>query len=118
LNDIQDVREPTELGDAMRELNEDIVDEESKQSSIDMRTRLNKYEIPTLSAVDMLVSFKMIPEECLSLTRQLKRLRVSLNGEGRKELVSVVHGQREHKEASRGLLSGMGESIKGFFGGS
>jgi hypothetical protein len=62
-----------------------------------------------------LVAFNFIPDRCLIFTRQKKRLAVSINGQGRKEIVDIAAGRRE--EAMKKGLS-FGDRIKGFMHGS
>lgn len=90
-----DVKESSELGESLRELNNDELDKNKKVSGIDMRSRLHPIEISSILAVDALVLFKMMPLNCSSFTRQKKRLAVSEHGQGRKEIVDIVGGKRE-----------------------
>jgi len=98
---IQNVPESTELGDVLRELNKDVV-EDNRMSGIDMRARLHFMEISNILALDTLVAFKLLPIDVLSFTRQKKRLSVSIKGEGRKEIVQIVGGIQE-KDENKGL---------------
>ena len=99
---VQDIIQPTELGETLKNLNDDHLDPGTRMSNIDMRTRLGWSEIPSLLCIDSLVAFKFLPTNCLTLTRQKKRLNVSLKGEGRKEIVSIVAGKREQEANSMG----------------
>jgi len=89
------IRDSTELGDSLKELNNDDIEAGTRMSGIDMRSRLHYMEISSILAVDSLVSFKFLPVSCLAFTRQKKRLSVSLNAEGRNDIVKVVSGKRE-----------------------
>jgi len=88
--------EPTELGESLRELNDDTISSENRMSGIDMRTRLNMFEIPPILSVDSLVGFKFLPIDCLTFTRQKKRLNVSQDGEGRREMCEIIGGKKEN----------------------
>jgi len=114
---ITPVSNPTELGESLRESFEDHIDPVTKMSSIDMKTRIyNVFERNAMMAIDSSVSLGMLPVRCLVITRQAKRLNVSMKGEGRKEIVDLVAGKREHDKqvASGGLFGG----IKNMMGGN
>jgi len=85
---------PTELGEALEQLNKDNIDEKTNMTSIDMRTRLSGVEISGVMSIDTLIALKVIPVDCLMLTRQKKRLSVSLDGKGRDEIVGIVGGKQ------------------------
>jgi len=102
----QDITEDTELGAALRELNNDNTESGHRMSGIDMRTRLHYTELASVLAIDTLVAFKFLPMSCLVFTRQKKRLAVSLAGKGREEIVSIVHGkQGQDENKSKGFFS-------------
>jgi len=111
-----DIIQPTELGEAMKELDDDTVDPNTRMSRIDMRSRLHPMEISSILAMDTLVALKVIPSSCLAFTLQKKRLNVSLMGQGRKEKVEMAVGKRE-QDAKTGMMGGMIDKAKGFFGG-
>jgi len=79
---------------------------ETGMSNIDMRSRLHYSEISSLLAIDTLVAFAFLPHKCLRMTRQKKRLSVSLKGKGREEIVDLVAGKRtlEKESASKSLI--------------
>ena len=95
---IAEVQQPTELGETLRELNDDTIDNNTRMSGIDMRANLHPYDEPSILAMDGLVAFKFLPSSCLALTRQKKRLSVSIAGRGRSDIVSIVAGKRDHEE--------------------
>ena len=109
------VNQPTELGEAMRDLDNDELDPSTRMSNIDTRARLQIFEINSLWAIDSLVAMKFLPSSCLPISRQRKRLSVSLNGEGRTERVNMTIGQRD--QAAKEGQGGMMDRVKGFFGG-
>lgn len=92
----QPIHEVTELGEVMRNLDDDIQDRITKMSNIDFNTRLTADEINNIMIIDELTRLGILPDN-IGLTRQKKRLSVSLKGEGRKEKVAIVQGEREHK---------------------
>jgi len=112
---ITHITQPTELGETIQSLNDDSTDYETRMSKIDMNTRLGWSEIPSCLAIDSLVAFKLLPTSSLALTRQKKRLNVSLNGQGRKEIVEIVGGKREQdaKAGGGGFFSGLKERLTG-----
>lgn len=108
----QQVIDKTELGEALDHLNNDQIDEQdSRMSNIDLRSRLHHTEIASVLALDSLVSLGVLPSRCLAFTRQKKRLAVSLEGKGRLDIIEIVRG-KEEREVTR---SGMGK-IKSLFG--
>lgn len=114
MNETQ-VNQPTELGEAMKDLDNDDLDGTTRMSNIDTRSRLSILEINSLWAIDSLVAMKFLPSSCLPISRQRKRLTVSLTGLGRKERVQMTIGQRD--QAAKEGQGGIGDKIKGFFGG-
>ncbi|HUV85303.1 MAG TPA: hypothetical protein VMV86_06295 [Methanosarcinales archaeon] len=100
---ISQVVNTSELGDTLKELNLDTMDNASRMSAIDMRSNLHPFEINSVLAVDALVALGFLQTKCLSFTRQKKRLAVSLGGRGRDDIVNIVQGKREHDKASPSL---------------
>jgi len=90
-----DFKEQTDLSETLKELNQDSLDTETGMSGIDMRTRLSHIEIPAILGIDSLVSMNVLPQELLQLTRQKKRLAVSLGGLGRREIVKIATGRQD-----------------------
>ena len=103
------INQSSELGDSLKELNLDIVEQNTRMSGIDMRARLHPLEISSILALDTLVSLGICPHKCLSFTRQKKRLSVSEDGKGREEIVEIVGGKKEQD-----VRSGMGGMIDRF----
>jgi len=104
--DIQPINNPAETKEAMKELNEDVIDPNTRMSTIDMKTRLGGTEIMYVLAFDSLVGLGVCPTRSLIITRQKKRLNVSLNGKGREEQVELAVGDKKSREASKGFMSG------------
>lgn len=111
---IHNVEEPSELAEVVRELNDDRIREDMQMSDIDMKSRLHSIEVPQILAVDSLVSLNFLPPSCLPFTRQKKRLSVSLNGEGRNDIIKIVAGKRELEGESMG--KSMINRLGGIFG--
>ena len=95
---ITSVNETTELGESLKELNDDSIEPGTRMSGIDMRSNLHHIEVSSILAVDSLVAFKFLPISCLSFTRQKKRLAVSIAALGRNNIVDIVGGKKEHEE--------------------
>ena len=108
------ITQPTELGETLKELNDDTIEPETRMSGIDMRARLHPMEIVGLLGIDTLVAFRVLPESCLQFTRQKKRLSVSIKGEGRKEIVDITGGKREHDAKMGG--GGFVDKLRSFAG--
>lgn len=86
-------RESTEMGDVLENLNLDKIEDNTRMSGIDLRARLHPIEISSVLAVDSLVALRILPIECLSFSRQKKRLSVSTDGKGRQEIVDIVRSR-------------------------
>lgn len=112
---VTNITQSTELEGSLKELNSDDINPETRMSQIDMRTRLHPIEISSVLAIDTLVAFGVLPQRCLPLSTQKKRLNVSQDGKGRIEMVELVAGKRD-LDVKAGTLSKMGEGIKSFFG--
>ena len=110
---ITQIMQPTEIGDSLKELNNDNIDVSSRMSGIDMRSRLHHLEISSVLALDALVSLRVLPTRVLAFTRQKKRLAISLNGKGREDIVNIVAGKRD-LEAN--TFTGVKDRIGNFFG--
>jgi hypothetical protein len=106
----QDIIETTEMKEALDALNKDDVDVKGK-SSMDLRARLHYMEIAGMMGLDTLAMYHMVSSRAKYITESKKRLSVSLNGEGRKEIVAVTTGdnQGENSQASMGkrLMQGL-----------
>jgi hypothetical protein len=112
---IQPIQQPTETGETIRELNEDKLDKKTRMSSIDMRSRLHPFQISSMTTFDSLISMKFLPRDCSAITRQIKRLSVSIEGKGRQEIVQITGGLKEHEEKKG--MGGMLGGIKDWLGG-
>lgn len=93
-----DITQSSEMGESIRELNSDDIDPVTKQSAIDKKTRIDKYEEMFLLIVDSLRGFKFLPAETNNITTQKKRLAISRDGRGRDEIVRMVVGDREYQK--------------------
>lgn len=102
---VQTVEQKSEIQGAAEVLFEDKEDASTKLSSVDMRTRLNDSQIPCIAVADELSKLGVIPA-ANSFTRNVKRLNISLNGEGRKELVSIGSGVVQ-AERGGGMIDGL-----------
>jgi|SRR3989304_1303047 len=86
----------TELGQTLKELNKDVIESQSmNSSSVDQRTRLHYIEVQGITEFDFLISVKFLPKSLLPLTRQKKRNNISLDGLGRKEIVQIASAKIE-----------------------
>ena len=103
------IQEKTELGEVMQSLDSDTLDTGTGMSSIDFNTRLGATEISSIMIIDELTRLGILPQN-LGISRQKKRLAVSLDGKGRGEKVQIVQGQREHTGGGK-LMGG----LKGLF---
>jgi hypothetical protein len=108
----QDIVENTEMKEAMDELNKDEIDSRG-YSSMDLRSRLHYLEIAGVMGLDCLASYHMVSLKAKSITENKKRLAVSLDGSGRKEIVAVATGGESEEKG----MAGMGKRfMRGLFG--
>jgi hypothetical protein len=115
-NNTTQIVQGTELGESLKELNDDSIQDDSRMSSVDFKARLHYLELPSILAMDTLVAFRVLPPECLSFTRQKKRLSISLAGKGREEMVSMVHGKKEMDKQMMNSGGGMMNQMKSIVG--
>lgn len=100
--------EISELQGSLQELNNDTVSPITRNSGIDLRTRLYNSEIASITVLDTLVAFNFLPMSIVPFTLQKKRLAVSLRGKGRDEIVELVAGKRETDiQAKSGFFGNM-----------
>jgi len=109
---IASTQQPTELGDTLKELNSDVIDMDSNMSGIDLRSNLREIEVASLLAFDTLIALEFYPLPTLRLSRQKKRLSVSLNARGRSDIVEITKGERTHQKEKITFT----EKIKNFMG--
>lgn len=95
--------ESSDLAEVLKQLNLDSIDAKTGMTDIDMRSRLGAVEIPAILTLDSLVSMRVLPAQCLQLTRQKKRLAVSLYGQGRREIVKIATAQVENENEQRAI---------------
>ncbi len=79
-NGIINSQEISELQGSLQELNNDTVNQNTRMSGIDLRTRLHNTEIASITVLDTLVAFNFLPMSIVPFTLQKKRLAVSLKG--------------------------------------
>jgi len=96
-SDEQDVLQQSELKEVIAELNEDKLSREG-MSSIDMKTNLTFLEKAAYHAFDALITMKFLPKSASSISRIGKRLNVSIEGKGRKDIVDIVGRNQENKK--------------------
>ena len=106
-----DIKTPSEIKDALVELNEDKSDKDTNMSSIDFKARISPFEEKAMLVIDGLISLNAMPIEVLAITRQKKRLSVSRQGKGREEMLKAIIGGKDRQE-KKGLF----QKIRGFVG--
>ena len=90
-----DIKDTTELGEALDHQNRDIEDE-NKLSSVDFISRINEYQHAPLVAVDTIAAMGVISSQARIVVKNIMRKAVSLGGKGREEFVQVVTGKKEN----------------------
>lgn len=99
----QEIIQPTEMAETVKEINNDDIEGNSRMSKIDMKARISMAEAGAILAFDTLVQLKFLPKNSLFLTRQRKRLSVSEEGKGRTEIVEIVRGIKEQEINGKGV---------------
>jgi hypothetical protein len=110
---VSQIIQPTELGESLKQLNEDILEPDTRMSGIDMKARLHPVEVSSILAMDALVALGVLPKTCLAFSRQKKRLSVSIKGLGRGEMVDIVAGKREQDKATMGFMDKIKSNLPG-----
>ena len=96
-NDQLNVIEESDLGASLKQLNDDSKNDDN-MSGIDLRARLTSTDISASVILDMLVALNFLPTQGLGITKQKKRLSVSLRGQGRREIVDIIAGERDNQK--------------------
>ena len=109
-NRVEFPKQTGEIGDAIEKLNSDTLDVTTGMSDIDTRARLHKVENDAILVIDFLVSSHVLPRSMLSLTRQKKRLSVSVDGKGRQEIVEIATGMQNMAER-KGIFSRLKDAV-------
>ena len=91
-------QETTELGQVFENLDADRTGKDGR-SSLDFNTRLTTDQINSITVIDEFRAFGLLPPE-IGITTTVKRLNISKDGEGRKEKVKIVTGEREQKSGN------------------
>lgn len=90
------MKEKSEMGEVLDNLDADILNKETHMSTVDFNTRLTDHEISCILVIDELQRLKIFPEDT-GITRQKKRLAISLEGKGREEKVKILSADRDFK---------------------
>lgn len=112
---ITNLAQKSELAESLENLDSDKVDPQSKMTDIDLNSNLVQGEKTGYGVIDFLVSAEALPVEVQYLTRRMKRLAVSVGGQGREQKVRMVAGDRAHKEGGGTTVF---DKFKGLFGGT
>ena len=113
-HDAEVITQPTELGQVMSSLNEDIIEEHTMMSSIDMKANLHWAEVSAVLGIDTLSRIGVVSKKWLYFTRQKKRLSISVAGRGRDDMVKCVVGERERTKDSMPASRGFFDRLVGF----
>ena len=102
----KDLKDKSELGEVMDNLDKDEVDTNTRMSSVDFNARLDPFEISSIMVIDEFKRLNIFPPDA-DITRQKKRLSVSIGGKGREEKVRIVQGERDNR-TGMGVMDRMG----------
>lgn len=106
---IATIKQDSDIKQIIQEMNRDDINE-INMSSIDMNTRVSSVESGAMTSWDSLIQMCFMPVKSMAITRQKKRINVSLNGQGRQEAVQISQGQRE-LEQSKGMIGWAKEKL-------
>lgn len=95
------IMEKSEMSQVFEHLDDDSVDSVTKMSTMDTNARLSANRISSVLRCDELMRAGIYPAD-LGISRQLKRLSVSLDGKGREEKVRIAEADRSQKSGSSG----------------
>lgn len=101
----QPITQESDLTGVLKVLNEDKLEPDSREHSIDLKTRLHPVELASIIVHDSIIALKCLPVDMLVTTRKKKRLAVSQLGKGREEMVDMVRAERQHKRPEAGFMS-------------
>ena len=106
-------QDKSEVGEVFDNLDRDEELEETRMSHIDFNSRLTSTEIANCITIDELKSLGILPAKA-RITRQKKRLSVSLAGKGREEKVTIASASRGADLSGRsgGFMSKIGDFFK------
>jgi len=108
------IQPKNDLEAAYNELNKDEFSNITRNSSIDLLTRMSIFQIKAYSKYEFLMKMGMIPKDC-DLTNVLKRNLISLDGLSRAEMVQLGSGQIERKQQIS-LFQKFKEGFSNFWG--
>ena len=96
-----------DIAQAIEKLDEDVIDDRTGMSTIDLNSRLDSVAVAACLRADGLGRIGILTQ-AIGLSRQKKRLMVSLGGLGRAEKVAMVQAERSQQQ-------GIGEKFLGLF---
>lgn len=109
-NDETEVYEPVEWAEVLKVINSDKVDTDTRMTEADFKSILDISVFGAYLSYDTLMVLRFLPQVASFLTRQGKRLSVSVNGQGRKDNVNILRGLQEEKQATT-----FGEKVSNMF---
>lgn len=109
IDDVVPVQRSTEMGEALSEMNKDIIDLVTRQSSIDFLSEISPHEYDAMCRLDALIALRLLPTSVLTINRSKMRKSVSLKRQGRKEFVDLVSGKQDLDEKR-------GNALRNFMG--
>lgn len=104
------LNEESELFQVMRSMDADDLDPRTGMTTMDMNARLSSHEEAAVLTFDELQQLGLVPSNA-RLSAQKKRLSVSRDGQGRKEKVQMVVGERANR-TDGGVFSRMRQAFK------
>jgi hypothetical protein len=91
------ITEPPEISEVIKEVFADKIDVDTSMSSMDMKANMHAVEAVSVNIFDALVSFHFLPQSALPLSRQKKRLSLSVDGKGIDSAVEIATAGIERK---------------------
>ncbi|MFO7969210.1 MAG: hypothetical protein R6U15_03745 [Candidatus Izemoplasmatales bacterium] len=96
------INETSEIGEVFNNLDADGMSEKTKLPRIDVNTRISELESRHLAIFDNFKQIGFIPKWS-NLGMSIKRLNVSIRGEGRKEKERIATAKRESSTGQNAL---------------
>ena len=115
-DDESDVIHPTEIAEAMRELDKDEPEKEGRFTSIDKSARISKAEKDGYMGLGALINYDFLSEDAQYIIRSGLRLSLSIDGKSRKEKIELARGIKDH-ESKSGFIDKLGGVFAGKGGG-
>jgi len=97
------IQESSEMGAVMENLD--------SESALNKNTRLSDTEISALLTSEGLQDFKILDRKWFTIPNKFKEMKISKDGLGRQEKVSIFQSERDHRQGG-GLFKSIGQMFR------